>query len=228
MLAPVTPPELPPPSGRFSAALRGFGPLGILSIAAIALTGSLVGPALVLLWAWASRTPWRERGLVRPKSWPRTIVLGIASGVALKLAMKAIVMPLLGAPPTNAAYQFLVGNTAALPRMLFAVVVGAGFGEELFWRGFLFERLGRLLRPGTATTVVTLVITSVLFALAHIQGQGIPGAEQALITGLVFGSMFAANRQIILPMIAHAAFDVAAVAIIYYGLETRVAHAFIR
>ena len=34
--------------------------------------------------------------------------------------------------------------------MLFAVIVGAGFGEETVFRGYLFERLGKLFGPGVA------------------------------------------------------------------------------
>jgi hypothetical protein len=55
-----------------------------------------VGALLVLLWVSRSRTPWREIGYVRPKSWIGTLVVGIALGIALKFLMKAIVMPLLG------------------------------------------------------------------------------------------------------------------------------------
>ena len=59
-------------------------------------------------------------------------------------------MPLLGAPEINSAYQYLVGNRAALPGQVFTMIVGAGFGEETVFRGFLFERLGKLLEPGPA------------------------------------------------------------------------------
>jgi len=60
---------------------------------------------LVLAWAWRSGTPWSELGFVRPASWTRTVAAGLALGIALKLVMKAIVMPLLDAPPINPAYQ---------------------------------------------------------------------------------------------------------------------------
>ena len=46
------------------------------------------------------------------------------------MLMKAIVMPLLGAPPINAAFHDLVGNRAAIPGFLFTIVAVAGFGEE--------------------------------------------------------------------------------------------------
>jgi len=45
---------------------------------------------LVLVWARWSRTPWRDIGYVRPRSWIRTLALGIVFGSAFKLLMKAI------------------------------------------------------------------------------------------------------------------------------------------
>src|SRR5947207_2425379 len=92
---------------RIAAKLRGFGPLGILAILVILAGNFVVAPVsavLVLVWARLSRTPWREIGYVRPKSWTRTLAIGIVFGVAFKFAMKAIMMPLLGAPPINEAY----------------------------------------------------------------------------------------------------------------------------
>jgi len=63
----------------------------------------------------------------------------------------------------------------------------------------------------------------VLFGMAHYQGQGRDGVVQAIITGLTFGSIFAYTGQLVFVMIAHAAFDVAAVLIIYFDVETRIA-----
>ena len=63
--------------------------------------------------------------------------------------MKVIVVPLLGAPAINPAYHYLAGNRAALPGMVFTMIV-AGFAEETLFRGFLFERLGKLFGTGAA------------------------------------------------------------------------------
>jgi membrane protease YdiL (CAAX protease family) len=62
-------------------------------------------------------------------------------------------------------------------------------------------------------------VTSILFALAHYWDQGVPGAVQATITGLVFGTTYARIRTIWPVMVAHAAFDVASVLMIYWNLE---------
>ena len=221
----VTRPDLN--DDAFAAELRGFGVPGLLAIVVI-LAGSALsmalGALLVLLWARRSRTPWREIGYVRPRSWTRTIVVGVVSGVAFKLLMKAIVMPLLHADPINHAYHGLVGNVAALPGTIFTMIVVAGFGEETVFRGFLFERLGRRFGSSVGAKAAIVVFTSVLFALAHLHDQGLAGAEQAAITGLAFGTAFAVSGRIAGIMVAHAAFDLTAVAIIYWNLESKVAH----
>jgi membrane protease YdiL (CAAX protease family) len=212
---------------HFAAQLRGFGPVGIIAILAI-LFGNAVfisfSAVLVLVWMRLSRTPWREIGYVRPRNWIVTVAGGAVFGIALKLLLKTIVMPLLGADPINHAYHYLAGNQAAIPFTLFTMIVAAGWGEETVFRGFLFERLGKLLGSGVAAKVSIVLITSVWFGLGHYSIQGLAGAEQATIVGLVYGAIFATSGRIWMLMIAHAAFDLTAYAIIYWNIETAVAH----
>jgi membrane protease YdiL (CAAX protease family) len=112
--------------------------------------------------------------------------------------------------------------------VLLAVIVSAGFGEELVWRGFLFNRLGSWWGRGAFATGAAVTVSAILFAAAHWQDQGLPGAEQALVTGLVFGAIFARTRSLAFVMIAHASFDLVAVGMIYAGWEERVTHLFLR
>ncbi len=223
------PPESPGPSSddRTAAALRGFGPLGVLATLGVIAGGVLVGPlsaALVLLWTRWSRTPWREIGYVRPRSWLRGLLVGVVFGVTFKLVMKAIVMPLLGADPVNQAYHYLAGNTAALPGIIFTVIVVAGWGEETLFRGYLFERLGTLLGRSVGAKAAIVLITSALFGAAHYSVQGVAGVQQATLLGLTFGTIFARTGGLWMLMCAHAAFDLAAVWIIYWDLESEIAH----
>lgn len=207
--------------------LRGFGPLGLLAILVISAGNYVFVPVsaiLVLVWARWSRTPWREIGYVRPKSWIGDLAIGIVLGSTLKLAMKAVVMPLLGADPINQAYHHLAGNRAAIPGMLYLLIAGAGFGEETLFRGFLFERLGKLLGPATVAKAAIVLLTSAWFGIVHYPVQGLAGAQQAAIVGLVFGTIFATKGRLWLLMCAHAAFDLTAYAIIYWNLESTVAH----
>jgi len=206
--------------------LRGFGPLGIFAILVI-VAGQLLAPlsaVLVLIWAERSRTPWHEIGYVRPRSWLGGLVLGVTFGIALKLLAKAIVMPLLGADPINQPYHYLVGNGAGVLAFIPVMIAKAGFGEETFFRGYLFERFGKLIGHGTGAKIVTVLLTSIAFGSLHYFDQGWAGAQQATITGLVFGTIFALTGRIWALMCAHAAFDLTAAAIIYWNLESSVAH----
>ncbi len=220
-----------PSADGFAAGLRGFGPLGILAILVIVFTGNVaagnvvvpIGAVLVLVWARWSRTPWREIGYVRPENWIGSMAVGLAFGAAFKFLMKMIVMPLLGADPINQAYHYLAGNRAMLPAALWAMIV-AGFAEETVFRGYMFERFAKLFGRGMGAKISIVLITATWFGLVHYPVQGLAGAEQATITGLVFGTIFAVMGRIWMLMCAHAAFDLTALAIIYWNLESYVAH----
>jgi uncharacterized protein len=219
------------PNERSAAALRGLGPAGIAALLLI-LAGTAVTPLfgalLVLAWASLSGTPWAEIGYGRPASWIRVVAVGIVFGSAFKLVMKALVMPLFGAPPINQAYHYLAGNRAAIPATLFLLIVGAGFGEETVFRGYLFERLRKLVGWGTRARTAIVLVSAAVFALWHYREQGVAGVEQAMITGLVFGASFALTGRIWTIMVAHAAFDLTAYGLIYWNLESDVAHLLFR
>ena len=223
----VTTTEHAATSERLSRSLTGFGPTGIATLLAILL----IGPAwfralLVRAWAKWSGTPYREIGFIRPKGWLTTVLTGVVFGSVLKILMTAVVMPLIGAPSVNQTYHYLVDNKAALPGMLFTLTVTAGFGEETVFRGYLFERCRKIFGHGPGVTIATVPITSMIFALAHYLDQGSPGVEQALFTGLFLATLFVLAGNLWLPMVTHAAFDLTALAMIYWNLESEIAHLF--
>lgn len=215
------------PIDSIAADLRSFGPLGIVAIVVVLVGNALFVPLsaiLVLVWARLSHTPWRALGFERPRSWLRTIAGGVVFGAVLKLMMKAVVMPLFGAPPVNQAFHYLAGNTAAIPAALYMIVVGAAFGEETVFRAFAFERLRRLVGWAPAARAAIVILTSAWFGIEHYSLQGVAGVQQAMIVGLVFGGTFAVTGRIWMLIVAHAAFDLTALALIYYDVESYVAH----
>jgi membrane protease YdiL (CAAX protease family) len=211
----------------FRDRLRGFGPLGLLAIAVI-VAGVLVGPVisavLILIWTWLSRTPWSEIGYARPRRWVGGAALGIVLGIAFKLAMKAVVMPLLGAPPVNDAFHDMAGNLDATLQFAAFVVLAVGWAEETVFRGWVFERLGKLLGQSAGATILIVLVSAALFGIAHWTGQGLPGVEQAAIVGLVFGTIYAVTRKLWMLMWMHTAFDLTAAAMIYFDAETEISH----
>jgi uncharacterized protein len=220
-----------PRTSDTASRLRGFGLLGALAIVVIfagGVAGTIGSAVLVLVWARLSHTPLRSLGFTSPRNRTVTLVGGVVFGIIFKFGMKAIVMPLLDAPAVNTSYSYLAGNASALPWIIAVVLISGGFGEEIFFRGYLFERLGKLLGTGKAALVATVLLTSGLFAIAHYPNQGLPGVKQAAITGLVFGGIFAWQKQLWFLIIAHAAFDLAAIALIYCNLEGATAHVLFR
>jgi CAAX protease family protein len=155
------------------------------------------------------------------------LVAAVPAGAALKIIMKAVVMPLLGADPVNHAYHYMAGDPRAVVEFAVYAVIGAGWGEETFFRGYLFERLGRLLGASAAAKTAIVVLTAAVFGALH-YAQGWPGVEQAVIVGLLFGALFAATGRLVPLMIAHGAFDLTAAAMIYYDAESRIAHLLFR
>jgi membrane protease YdiL (CAAX protease family) len=162
-------------------------------------------------------------GLKRSPHLGASVPAGLLAGILLKILMKAIVMPLIGAPALNATYHYLAGNAAALPDMLVFVLVSGAVGEEIVFRGFIFNRV-RTFGGSTRAASTAIVLSTALFAAAHYADQGWAGVAQAIVTGLVFAVLYAWRDELWTVMAVHAGFDVAAVAIIYADWEARVAH----
>ncbi len=206
----------------FRSRLGGFGPVGIaafLVIAAISLSLAPIGGLLIILWARLAHIPLKDLGFVRPRSWFGGFVFGVALGVTLKFAMKALVMPLFGAPPVNEVFHHLATDRTQAAIFAAYAIFGAGFGEELIFRGYLFERSARLFGRSALATVATLLVTSAIFAVLHFK-QGLPGIEKAAVVGFVLAATFVANGRRLWPvMVAHAAFDLTALAMILLNME---------
>lgn len=80
--------------------------------------------------------------------------------------------------------------------ILFVVV-----GEELFWRGYVQEKLKQFVSP-----IVACVITSLLFALAIALSGFIPGMIAAFFVALIFGLLYEWKQSMPLVIIAHEVF----------------------
>ncbi len=109
-----------------------------------------------------------------------------------------------------------------LPAAAWAMLV-AGFGEETVFRGYLFERSAKLLGCSVAARAGPFC-SPLRYSAQHYADQRLTGAGQGVTTGLAFGTIFANTGRIFFLISAHAAFDLTALAIIYWDLESKVAH----
>ena len=150
---------------------------------------------LVLLWiGWrqlrATRgTVWDLVGFERQRLF-RDLGLGVvmagAAATVIVLSLRAV-EPILGT------------GSAPLPTwgILWSATIGAvtaGIGEEIYFRGFLFERFGRLSTP------TLLLVTSLAFAVWH------PAPLMALHTflvGLGFGWVYMRTKRLFPVILGH-------------------------
>jgi membrane protease YdiL (CAAX protease family) len=192
-----------------------FLPLG----GGISLLGSpLVNLGLVvtvaIFWAVSKRrgSTWSDFGLARPKSWVRTILMGIGVTVGMIVAFMFL-MPLITqtfpVPQVdNSRFDILHGN---LPNLILNVVAAwftAAFFEELLWRGYLMNRLVDLQGKETKLAwAISLVGSALIFGLGHTY-QGLGGVIKITVLGLLFGAAFLTTRRNLWPVIiAHALLD---------------------
>lgn len=132
--------------------------------------------------------------------------LFIFTNVVLVSALKA-----LGAPSGGAALSALFRDPRQAPLWIFAAVVGGGFTEELL-RAFVLTRFDRAF--GRMGLAVALVVDSAVFGLGHLY-QGVTGAIQSGVTGLLFALIFLKRRRAADAMVVHAIFDLLGIAAAY-------------
>ncbi len=82
--------------------------------------------------------------------------------------------------------------------------VSAGFGEEMFFRGFLITRLKTVLGDIYLSSVLSVLFAALMFGYVHIYYQGLAGFVNAGVIGIIFGTYFLLYKHNLWPLvIAH-------------------------
>ena len=167
------------------------------------------------------RERWSTIGFSRPKNMGQSIALGAVAGVALELFAVLVTTPwisaLFGVEPDYSGFQDIRGNLALLLIFLVLSWLLAAFGEEICFRGFLMKRLAQLFGGSRAAWIPGLLLSSVLFGWGHTE-QGVSGWFQEGLSGLLLGILFLlANRNLVVPIVAHGVSNTLAFILIYLG-----------
>ncbi len=97
---------------------------------------------------------------------------------------------------------------------MFFLVAIQPIGEEIYFRGFLFDKI-----ENYAGGPFAVVITAVLFGIAHMSyGKEIP-VIMIMIMGLVLGYIVYKTRNLYSSIIAHIVFNVSSFTLAYLGME---------
>ena len=152
-------------------------------------------------------------GLTKPRSWVRSILVGVT--VAAMLFMAVYLLERAGFRRDLSAFAPFKGNLELTLYQLGGVIIGAGFGEEYLFRGFLFQRLAMLLGGNKLGWGMACVIQAALFGLAHAY-QNPLGMLLTGSIGLTMGLLFlATGRNLWVPIIAHTLYDTARIIAFY-------------
>jgi len=84
--------------------------------------------------------------------------------------------------------------------LLIGLVIGPG--EEVVWRGFLQENLGRRLGRGAA-----FVLTALIYTLVHVSSGNFMLVLAAAVCGLFWGLLYMKFRSPILNIVSHTVWD---------------------
>lgn len=155
---------------------------------------------------------WADVGLRRPaRLWPVPLI--VAAGFIVLLVLNSWIrnslLPSLGMPlPATNPLQAIRGDLGQYLFYAIAVSWGtAAFGEEMLVRGFILDRIAKLLGPRHRwTTVAAVILQALLFGSFHVH-QG-ARALVAVAAGLVLGFVYLAGGRNLWPgIILHGLVD---------------------
>jgi CAAX protease family protein len=179
----------------------------------------------ILLLGWVSlrnrKIGWKEIGFHLFRNWQMTLLAGIAGGIFIEglelFVTQPILVRLTGEQPDLSLFRPMIGNAKLFVLGVLLAWTLAAFGEELVYRGYVMNRFADLGNRKRIAWIVSLILTSTLFAFAHTY-QGITGVIEAGIDGLFLGLMYlGSNRGLAVPIIAHGVQDTVDVLLIFLG-----------
>jgi membrane protease YdiL (CAAX protease family) len=136
----------------------------------------------------------------------RDVALGVAAGLGVwaVVLLYAVVLRQFDGVNLGHEAQQLSGHGLGPGFVAFALsaAVGAPFAEELFFRGLLQPAMQRRVGP-----VVGLVVTAILFGLAHASGNPIEAIPPLSLVGLVFGALAWRTGRLGPGIVAHMTFN---------------------
>ncbi len=165
---------------------------------------------------------WRDVGLRRPDNWLPTIGLAVLIGIGYQILDTVVISPLLqsitGKSIDLSQFGFIKGSLPALLLFLVITWTEAAFIEEMFFRGYFFNRLTDFAGSERIGVISALLASSLAFGAAHAY-QGITGVVDTFLAGLVLGLLYLfARRNLWLPILTHGIIDTIGFLILYFGL----------
>lgn len=162
-------------------------------------------------------------GFFPPENWNTTIVWSIFFGIIIQFLSTLLLEPLSDkmtkSTTDHSSFDSLRGNLVNFLLILVGVWVVVVFLEEIIFRGYMMGEIAELIGRSNVALAVNLVLTSVLFGLAHWY-QGRSGALSTGIIGAMLGVLFIGSGfNIWLPTLTHGVIDTVGLFLIYINAD---------
>jgi len=110
----------------------------------------------------------------------------------LTLGLEAIDLHFMSETPKGESERWgdIEGNLRLYLILIALSWISAGFGEEMFFRGFVITQLQNALNGVKFASVFSILLSALLFGYVHFYYQGLTGFVNAGVIGLIFGSFF--------------------------------------
>ncbi len=189
--------------------------------------GYLPFPTLpLILVAWASlrlrHLRWRDVGLRRPDRWLPFIGLAVGIGIGYQaldiFAIAPLLQRLTGQAINLSQFGILKGNLLVLIISLFITWTEAAFIEEMFFRGYLYNRLTDIFGTQRLGIIIALLGNAIIFGAGHAY-QGLTGVLDTFLAGVLLTLLyFLGKRNLWLPILTHGIIDTVGFLLIFAGL----------
>jgi len=150
---------------------------------------------------------------LRTEGLDKAVVWGVLTAIAAFIVMIGIsvILQLAGVNTEEAGNIKDLELYFSLPSLLL-ISTFQPIAEEIFFRGFLLEKIGSLYGNN-----VSIVITSILFGLAHLsQGNVVPAVMTGLI-GVLLGYIVIKTKNLYAAISAHMLFNLTSVTLYILG-----------
>ncbi|HUL56067.1 MAG TPA: CPBP family intramembrane glutamic endopeptidase [Usitatibacter sp.] len=180
------------------------------------ITGFLVA-WFVLHWRGAL---WESLGLRKPASWPRAIALAVAL-YAVDFAVSTWAVPWVASivhPAQRPSFlAYIRGNVEGLVTWLAIAWLVGGLCEECLFRGFVLDRIEKMLGGGAAAIAIAIAAQAVLFGSLHLYA-GTFAFVYASLFALTHGIFYVAGGRNLWPLIlVHGSWDTVGIWSVYAG-----------
>lgn len=144
-------------------------------------------------------------------------LLAIISFLVYSYVLVPGVTSLTGQPMDYSVFESYKGNLPAILTLFTLIWVGAAFGEEIVFRGYLMRQFTKFFGSSKISIIVNILLFGFVFGWLHAY-QGLSGQIVTGIVGMFLACIFHIRKNDLWFNVAvHGFFDTVALVYIYYG-----------